>query len=837
MKPECADAARKAAGTNLSDEEIANAEKLIREKGPNLARQNPAEWRSLSNMEKMDRIAQAVKEDVDAAAATKQKKIGLEILTGKALDNTIDNYINDKKIQGRALFSRLFDNHPGQEGNSMSLQSRKEAIHAVSLAGLNKAFRDINGFAELFTNKENQRAFIYAIKGRDAANIIGDKKIARTMTEGAKRYLDTVEELRQRFNAGGGTIGKLEEAYLPQKWHSDLVGASSFEEFYNFFRPRLDEGRYINAEGNQMSEPELRATFNHIYESIRTGGANKLEPGQFAAKGEVADRYNEHRYVHLRGPDDYIEAMQKYGASRDIVTAIQDHISALSRDIARIEMLGPNADAKAQFLIAREGQRLKNNGMRAKVVDAEMKYAQALYDEVSGRRDTIFSERGDAIGRNVRSTVLAARIGGATISNIPHEAAFLAHAWSNGLPVMKIFKDQIVDTFAKRKEGDIDFLDVNGLTNDHQHSMISNFVTDEIKPGFSDKSLRAVTLVSGLDRVNHMKFNNYAVAMSNRIGQTVRTVKDLAGAMDRDRFMSHYGVTDKDFSVWKLADQSEYKGSKVLTISDIYQIPDKQLENLGNPSLLRRDAVTRLMAVVNGETRHAVNEKSPSISMVTKGMDAKSGTQEFQNQVWKSLMTLKTWPLNMMYVQWSRAMSMPTTLGKLYYAAILAAGGTLGGYMTVQAKSLLLGKDPLHLDDKALWIESIMSGGGSGIFGDVLLNPDKNAGDAGDWIKNIVGPVGGAVADVGSLVTNAIKGDVKNFGKKAVNLTKDFTPGANIWYLVAAWNRLVFTNIQNMINPSYGAQLEGQALSRGQRYYVHPSGGVEAPDLSTALPK
>ena len=77
MKPECADAARKAAGTNLSDEEIANAEKLIREKGPNLARQNPAEWRSLSNMEKMDRIAQAVKEDVDAAAATKQKKIGL----------------------------------------------------------------------------------------------------------------------------------------------------------------------------------------------------------------------------------------------------------------------------------------------------------------------------------------------------------------------------------------------------------------------------------------------------------------------------------------------------------------------------------------------------------------------------------------------------------------------------------------------------------------------------------------------------------------------------------------------------------------------------------------
>lgn len=838
MKPECASAASAAAGRPLSDSELTGIEKSIRDAARGEALKNPEEWRNLSDAEKTQRAAQAAMKDLEAQQAKKQQRVGLTI----AAHDRIDNLINTWKGQGRSgleTLRRMVVRDADQNSGVISLETRKDALVHFYMAGLEQAFDKISPkFFGLLANDANERAFIYEIFGRDSAKELGtDKETSSVLREGARVWKENAEGMRQRFNRNGGDVGKLEDWNTPQGHDQRLVAKAGFGEWYKFIKPLLDKSKYIDLEGNQMDDKQMEAFLREANKSMSTGGANKIEPGKFAGNGMVANRFNEHRYIHFAGPEQYMTYMKRFGNTADILSAIQNHIHGMTKDIARVEMFGPNADLTMKYFLDKE---FKEESEKEPTTTAEnkaqVKYIQSAYDEASGKRNPIYSQRIANFFGMFRQDVLANKLGGASISSIPHQVPFHLTAWSDGLPQMKLLKTFFKNLVIPDKERDL-LLKQNALSTKYTTGSLSRFTNDEIMPSFLNKAAKFVTASTGLNHINDVKYATYGANLSSEIARVVKEHGSLADITDKNlRYMKGYGTTEQHFAVWKKAEPEDWGDmGKVLTLESVYGIPDAKLEKMGDPARLRDDAAMHLLGIVTAESDLAANAPSLQTRMITGGFEPNSAVKEIGNQVWKSFWALKMYPLGMMLNQYRRAMSMPTLGGKAYYLSTMIAGTTLLGALQLQIKALIGGKNPQPMNDPYFWMASLLSGGSWGLFGDFLLDPSNN-GDRSVGSR-IAGPAIETLNDIGQAASEALSGHWRHMGQYGIGLAKNLIPGMNIWYLRAVLNRFIFNNLQEMVNPGYAGRQEQQAAKAGQSYWLHPGGGAQAPDLSTALPK
>src|SRR3546814_16852826 len=72
------------------------------------------------------------------------------------------------------------------------------------------------------------------------------------------------------------------------------------------------------------------------WKTIATGGANKIEPGQFRGTGARANRGSDSRVIHFRDGDAYLDYQQQFG-ERAIYDVMTGHVQGVAKDIAAIE--------------------------------------------------------------------------------------------------------------------------------------------------------------------------------------------------------------------------------------------------------------------------------------------------------------------------------------------------------------------------------------------------------------------------------------------------------------------------------------------------------------------
>ncbi|MGE9806516.1 hypothetical protein ACQP3L_38755, partial [Escherichia coli] len=76
---------------------------------------------------------------------------------------------------------------------------------------------------------------------------------------------------------------------------------------------------------------------------------------------------------------------------------------------------------------------------------------------------------------------------------------------------------------------------------------------------------------------------------------------DLKSLSNDDfRILKSKGITDTDWSVWKLAQQEDWgKGNDtMLTPESIMRIPDAAVEHLGSPERVKFEAMRKLLGAV-----------------------------------------------------------------------------------------------------------------------------------------------------------------------------------------------------------------------------------------------
>jgi hypothetical protein len=92
-----------------------------------------------------------------------------------------------------------------------------------------------------------------------------------------------------------------------------------------------------------MSDAELTAFLGEAYETIATGGLNKLSETGLRISGARANRGNASRQIHFKDGEAYLEYQRQYG-DRSLWEIMVHHLESISKDIALVETYGPNPD-------------------------------------------------------------------------------------------------------------------------------------------------------------------------------------------------------------------------------------------------------------------------------------------------------------------------------------------------------------------------------------------------------------------------------------------------------------------------------------------------------------
>jgi hypothetical protein len=817
MRAACIQAVQQAVGRSITAGEARGIEQRVRDGMLAVARQDPAAWQNLSAADRLRQGAAYAANELVAEARKKKQRIALTILA----HDRVEAYLRDQVAAGhdpdavRAL-ERLIAASADGKSNAMSAESAAKGIMAQTMGRLAEAWETIKpGMLGFLANREAESQFMRALHG-------DTNGIRPEIAKAAKAWTDAAEGLRQRFNAAGGVVGKLDNWGMPHSWAQDIAAKAGKSKFVEDMLGWVDKRKYVHEDGTAFTDAELRDFLGEAWVTIVTNGANKpIRPVNGKPGGAIkANRGSQARQIHLRDGAAALEALRAY-SGRNVFEAMVGHVNKLSRDIALIETFGPNADLTVQHFLDTIQQAAANaDPVGATKLAQRADYAARLYDFVAGNREPPPNRRLAQAASMVRSWLTASKLGSAAITSISDEGTLHLTGRVNNLPPLQLFLNELrtlnpLDATEKR------LAQRAGLLAHTMADEIDRFGTDTLGSHIPDKIANAVMRMSGLNKITEARRRAFAVTMMDAIGALTRNTATVSALDPADwRILRSKGITDTEWSTWRAATPDTWRGNDtVLTPDAIYRIPDAVLQRIDPnvpPRVLRERAASKLLAVVLEEQDIAVIEPGAHERTLVQGGTV-SGT--IKGELVRSFFQFKTFPISMIARHWQRGMGLySTTAGKAGYIATLVAAQTVLGAVAMEINDIVSGRDPRSLNPGnehggRNWLAAVLKGGSLGLYGDFLFADTTQYGRS--LLAALAGPAAGFAEDVDQLtrvnILQAMRGEETDAGAEAARFLKGYTPGSSLWYTKAALDRMVFQQMQEYFSPGYLARAKAKA--------------------------
>ncbi len=641
----------------------------------------------------------------------------------------------------------------------------------------------------------------------------------------AGAWTRAADMLRGRYNAAGGAIGELKGWGLPQAHDSRAVGKAGYLPWRDFILPLLDRGRMIDDRtGAPFTDAALEGALRNVYETIRTDGWSKIKAG--AAGGKMLANQNaEHRFLHFRDADAWMAYADRFGTGSPF-DAMMGHVEAMSRDIAAMEILGPNPEATIRWLKDTVVKSAKLAGGDAgEAAERGASQLQRLWDEYTGLLRRPESRRIALAFGTVRSLQVASKLGSASLSAVSDLSFGAVTRRFNGLPASKMIGEYarlfLPGTLENRKQAVRAGLIAEEWANmaASQHRYMLEEVTGEVGRRLASGVLR----LSGLARFTQA--GRWAFGMEflgHLTDQVGRSFDALEPALQRA--FERHGIGAEG---WDRIRKTPLEA-------------DRGVDWLYPRNIADQDLGDRLLELIHTETDFAV----PVADLRTRALmhsAAPAGT--WIGESIRSAFLFKGFGISVVLLHGRRIMEQAGPDAARYAAALFIAM-TLGGAAALQLKELAKGKDPRDMtgDHAAqFWGAAALQGGGFGIYGDFLSATENRFG--GGLAQTLAGPVVDTVQGVGALtygnIAKAARGDDTSVGRDAVQLIKRETPGQSLWYTRLAFERLVADQLQQAADPNYRAswrRMERRAKDQGSSFYWEPGEAApqRAPNLGSA---
>lgn len=841
MRPECIKAVTQAVGRTLTQPEIQGIESRIRRNMRQLAQQDP-QWQSKTAADRLTEAAQSAARELVNEQALKKRRVALTILAHDRVKATVDRF-PDAPLEG--LDRMMAFSSDGKSG-IQSIESAGRAIRDEALSRMLDVIDQTKGrFMGLLQDPAGNLALVRELHGEDSG--VPEAKVA------AKSFREVAESLRQRFNRAGGDIGYLDDWAMPRD-HSQVRVAKSKDDWVNDHVQWANRAKYVKEDGSPMNDTELRDFLGNAWQTLATGGTNKLQPGRAGGgSGMVANRGNESRQIHYKDAESFIAAQERYG-DKNLLELLMGHIHGASRDIALVEALGPNPHHQLRYWLDTQQQAADKAAPTAADKNARQRRTiERLYDEIAGQGEPPASAAIASGFDTYRALNVASRLGSAVLTSVTDQGTLGLTAKMNGMPVMQVFANELrllnpLDATDRRLAqraglglnqliGSLNRWGADGLG---ANAQVSSRVSK-----FSQTAASKVLQASGLNALTAGTQRAFGVTMLDTLGDMTRRHDSLAAmdAADRSRLQGQ-GVTDTDWQVWRLAQPEDWSGAgdTVLTTASIYRLSDADLAGLAaqhstTPARLRDMAATKLLGTVLDETNMAIIEPGAREKVFMQG-GFERGT--VKGEIAKSFWQFKSFSIAMMMRHFRRAMAQETGWGKAGYMAALMASTTVLGGMAIQLGEIVMGRDPRDItDDGTLGVPGLrfglaafLKGGSLGLYGDFLFSDTSQGGSSA--LAALGGPIAGDIEAIFKMKGTAADGKGDQTGGNLVRFVKGHTPGANLWYTKAATDHLIFHQLQEYFSPGYLSRMQRRARKEfGQSYWWEP--GEAAPDRGPNL--
>ncbi|CAH3267606.1 TPA: hypothetical protein ACIIT2_001689 [Klebsiella pneumoniae] len=818
MRQECINAVQQAASRRLTQQEIKNIEDRIYRNMRQLARNDPASWRAMTDAERLRRAGQLAANELTNEAALKKRRVALTIAARQRLDAFIKTYHGkDGKLEA---LNRTIAFHADGKSNFLSVESRGKATRDYALSQIQEAFEAVDPrFFHLFEDEASVRDLVYEMRGQDTGNVRAKK--------GAKAWAGVTELLRQRFNDAGGDIGYLENWGIPQHHSMEKVGRVPQDKWVSDVIGKLDRKYYIKDDGQLMSDAELKTFLGEAYNTIATGGLNKLSDTGMRISGARSNRGNASRQIHFKDADSYLEYQREYG-DRSLWEVMVGHLEGISKDIALVETYGPNPDHVFRSILDEvTAEQATANPERTGRIKRLANSTENLYNFIAGKTQPIANPHIARWSDNIRNWMVASRLGSALLASFSDLGTMYMSAKVANIPMNRLFMNQL-EAMNPANRTELARARRAGLAMESLLGSVNRWAMDNMGPSVSRWAATAVMRASGLTAWTDAHKRAYGVTMMGSLGEVVSRAPDLRSLDDSDfRILKSKGITEQDFSVWKLAQQEDWGNGNttMLTPESIMRIPDAAVMHLGLPERVRFEAMRRLLAAVSEEVDMAVITPGARERLLTGG-GLQRGT--WKGELTRSVFLFKSFPISVVLRHWTRAMGMPSAGGRAAYIAAFLASTTMLGALSQQLNDLASGRNPREMTGKdagKFWLGALLKGGGLGLYGDFLLSDHTRYG--GGALASMLGPVAGLVDDVVKLAQgiplNAVEGKPEQTGGDLVKLGKGLIPGANLWYAKAALDHMIFNQLQEYFSPGYLRKMEQRSKKEfNQTYWWRP---------------
>ncbi|HCF8248206.1 hypothetical protein AAH435_06620 [Klebsiella pneumoniae] len=818
MRQECINAVQQAASRRLTQQEIQNIEDRIYRNMRQLARNDPASWRAMTDAERLRRAGQLAANELTNEAALKRRRVALTVAARQRLDAFIKTYQGkDGKLEA---LNRTIAFHADGKSNFLSVESRGKATRDYALSQIQEAFEAVDPrFFHLFEDEASVRDLVYEMRGQDTGNVRAKK--------GAKAWAGVTELLRQRFNDAGGDIGYLENWGIPQHHSMEKVGRVSQDKWISDVIGKLDRKYYIKDDGQLMSDAELKTFLGEAYNTIATGGLNKLSDTGMRISGARSNRGNASRQIHFKDADSYLEYQREYG-DRSLWEVMVGHLEGISKDIALVETYGPNPDHVFRSILDEvTAEQATANPERTGRIKRLANSTENLYNFIAGKTQPIANPHIARWSDNIRNWMVASRLGSALLASFSDLGTMYMSAKVANIPMNRLFMNQL-EAMNPANRTELARARRAGLAMESLLGSVNRWAMDNMGPSVSRWAATAVMRASGLTAWTDAHKRAYGVTMMGSLGEVVSRAPDLRSLDDSDfRILKSKGITEQDFSVWKLAQQEDWGNGNttMLTPESIMRIPDAAVMHLGLPERVRFEAMRRLLAAVSEEVDMAVITPGAREQLFTGG-GLQRGT--WKGELTRSVFLFKSFPISVVLRHWTRAMGMPSAGGRAAYIAAFLASTTMLGALSQQLNDMASGRNPREMvgkDAGKFWLGALLKGGGLGLYGDFLLSDHTRYG--GGALASMLGPVAGLVDDVVKLAQgiplNAVEGKPEQTGGDLVKLGKGLIPGANLWYAKAALDHMIFNQLQEYFSPGYLRKVEQRSKKQfNQTYWWRP---------------
>ncbi|EOY3173730.1 hypothetical protein ACP3OO_000872 [Acinetobacter baumannii] len=831
MRAECREQVAQALGKKKLSAADSNRISQLYIRAKNILARTDPDWLLKSPAERAEAITQKTASDLSIQIAKNNQNIARDAILKAQLEQEIYNHSTLNPIQVLMRKIAYFSDQSGIQ----SVEKQAQALHSRWMSLVADVFTKTQERWGLSVNKEMTDDIIRVMFGGKSDN--------PEITAMAKDVSFALEEMRLAFNRAGGNIRKLDNWGFMTSHDQKKVALSTEKEWVDEVLPKLDRNQYVREDGLLMSDSEVRTMLKDVYRTIATNGANKVLDGRksitpVGGRSKMANRHQEARALHFKDGDSWLEYQAKFGTYNEtgFHEILKNHTHRMSTEIAMMQNFGSNPRLSFENLLEEASTKLKadpENGSKHGEIDKQSKRALSMYNTLDANTRAVDSTLGNVMG-GLRALMVASKLGGTTLTTIGDHASTKKIANMLGLSYTKSVLPEYMKQLTQGKYRDealrfgLGITEMVGSTSRFGDADVISSATKTGRFNARMQQLASTTLkISGLNAVTAGMKRAFNLVHMNKIAEMTRSThwKDLG--KDDLKILKGNGITEKDWNLWReLTPSKREDGAIVLTQNDFFNASDEVIKKFlpkdkqDSPTAL---ADYRYKAAMKYQT-HIFNEES--VAVIEAGVRERSiinlgdaGT--IQGELGRTLFQFKGFPLAYMLRIGHRAFAQGDIKSRATFLVSLLAYQTLAGAFIVQLQNLVNGKNPEPVFTPDFFGKSILKGGGLPFMGDLMSAlSDPTGRSFGDFVA---GPLVSQGGKLGMLLTgmgnNFIEGKESTRAMEIANTLKGNLPFQNIWYSKLIIDRMLYSKLQNMIDPDYLPKTQQRLENLGNSYW------------------